>query len=72
MTSEIRSKYIDAGYDSMNGLDEQSAYRRLVEVENRANRNHGDIELEWIAMGCASAYADMIEKRNYRHLEKLS
>ena len=72
MTSEIRSKYIEAGYNSMNGLSEQEAYRRLIEVENRAVRNPGDIELEWIAMGCASAYSDMLEKINYKHLEKLS
>ena len=59
MNKEIRDKYLEAGYQSMAGLNEKEAYKRLIEVQNRAVRNPSDIEIEWIAMGCASAYSDM-------------
>lgn len=61
MTNAIRSKYLEAGYQSMNGMNKEEAYKRLIDVQNRAVRNPSDIELEWIAMGCASAYSDLIE-----------
>jgi len=65
MTAEIRKAYIEAGYQSTINLSEKEAYARFVDTKVRSMRNKNDIELEWIAMGCASAYSDIMERSKH-------
>lgn len=62
MTAEIRRKYMSAGYDTTINLGKNAAFSRMNDCRKRADRNEGDLELEWIAMGAASAYSDICEK----------
>jgi len=63
MTHEIRKKYIEAGYQTTINLNEKDAYNRMVETRELSFRNPLDIELEWIALGSASAYSDILESK---------
>lgn len=62
MTAEIRKLYIEAGYKTTINLNDHEALKRVRETEARSKKNPDDIELEWIAMGCASAYSDILAR----------